>query len=109
MTRARETLSLARFEGPHRLQDALLGHPSVLRREPVPLPPGFGRSNTVTSGSVYRTWAWAFPGSGADRILGALRPGVRRAVLVQSASFPSLHLATRHPQPTDSLFVVGGL
>ena len=40
MTRARETLSLARFEGPHRLQDALLGHPSVQRREPVELPPG---------------------------------------------------------------------
>ncbi len=33
MTRARQTLTLARFPGPHRLQDALTDAPSVLRRE----------------------------------------------------------------------------
>ena len=39
MTRARRTLTLARFDCPHRLQDALIGHPSVLHRDPVELPP----------------------------------------------------------------------
>ena len=39
MTRARETLTLARFEGSHTLQDALPGHGPVLRREPAALPP----------------------------------------------------------------------
>ena len=39
MTRARQTLTLARFNGPHRLQDALVGHPSVVRRDPVEFPP----------------------------------------------------------------------
>ena len=39
MTRARQTLSLARFEGPHGLQEALRGKPCVLRREPGELPP----------------------------------------------------------------------
>ncbi|MCY4441155.1 MAG: RecQ family ATP-dependent DNA helicase [Deltaproteobacteria bacterium] len=39
MTRARETLALARFEGGHPFQDALLAHPSALRREPPTLPP----------------------------------------------------------------------
>ncbi len=32
MTRARQTLTLARLDGPHELQDALLDHPSVLLR-----------------------------------------------------------------------------
>ena len=40
MTRARETLTLVRFEEPHRLQDALLGNPSALLRNPAELPPG---------------------------------------------------------------------
>ena len=39
MTRAQETLSLARFEGSHRLQEALLDKPCVLHREPSELPP----------------------------------------------------------------------
>ena len=39
MTRARRTLALARFEGPHRIQDALAGHPSAVHRAPAPLPP----------------------------------------------------------------------
>ena len=33
MTRARRTLALARFDGPHRLQEALRGHPSVMQRK----------------------------------------------------------------------------
>ena len=39
MTRARQTLALARFPGPHRLQDALMNVPLVLRRQaPIKLP-----------------------------------------------------------------------
>ena len=39
MTRARQTLALLRFEGPHRLQETLLDRPRVLHREPGELPP----------------------------------------------------------------------
>ena len=40
MTRARQTLMLARLPGPHRLHDALKGIPSVLHRQPLDsLPP----------------------------------------------------------------------
>ncbi len=39
MTRARETLALARFEERHPFQDTLLDRPSVLRRDTVTLPP----------------------------------------------------------------------
>ena len=39
MTRARQTLSLGRFQGPHTLQEALLGSPSVVHRDPVEFPP----------------------------------------------------------------------
>ena len=39
MTRAQQTLALARFAGPHRLQDMLLDKPCVLHREPSELPP----------------------------------------------------------------------
>ena len=38
MTRARQTLTLARMQGPHRLQEPLVGHRSVVQREPVDLP-----------------------------------------------------------------------
>ena len=40
MTRARHTLALARLDGPHRLQEALLDNPSVVHREQVEPPPG---------------------------------------------------------------------
>ena len=40
MTRARQTLTLARFDGPHPLQDTLTGNPSVMRRKPLSLKPG---------------------------------------------------------------------
>ena len=39
MTRARRTLTLMRFRGPHRLQDPLIDHPSAVRREPPAPPP----------------------------------------------------------------------
>ncbi len=38
MTRARQTLVLARLDGPHPLQDSLVDHPSVMQRAPVKLP-----------------------------------------------------------------------
>ncbi len=38
MTRARQTLSLARLEGPHPLQEVLHEHPSVVWRAPTELP-----------------------------------------------------------------------
>ena len=38
MTRARQTLALARFDRPHRLQDALRDHPSVTWRPPTAQP-----------------------------------------------------------------------
>ena len=40
MTRARQTLTLARFGGDHAFLDALADHPSVIRRNPVDLPLG---------------------------------------------------------------------
>ena len=40
MTRARKTLTLARFDGSHGFLDALADHPSVICREIVELPPG---------------------------------------------------------------------
>ena len=40
MTRARHTLMLARFDGPHRLQEVLLDSPSVVHREQMELLPG---------------------------------------------------------------------
>ena len=39
MTRARQTLALARFDRPHRIQDALIDHPSVKWCQPAALPP----------------------------------------------------------------------
>ena len=39
MTRARQTLALARFDGAHPLQNALRDHPSVMWCQPTALPP----------------------------------------------------------------------
>ena len=39
MTRARQTLTLARFDRPHRMQDALIDHPSVIHRASAELRP----------------------------------------------------------------------
>ena len=38
MTRARQTLALARFDGPHPMHDVLKNHSSVVFRSPVELP-----------------------------------------------------------------------
>ena len=39
MTRAKQTLALAGFDRPHRIQDALIDHPSAIHRAPTALPP----------------------------------------------------------------------
>ena len=49
MTRARQTLGLASFDGPHQLQDVLREHPSVVLRSPVELPARPRRSVIATS------------------------------------------------------------
>ena len=60
MTRARQTPALARFDGHHRMQDALIDHPSVappprrVRYRPRPR-----RFTTAMCGSVFKTWTWA--------------------------------------------------
>ena len=82
MTRARQTLMLARFHRRHRLQDVLARHPSVIRREVVELPPSSAaiqdhfvraRLQDVDLGFAGRRWAGdPYP------------PGHRRAVTRRS-------------------------
>ena len=80
MTRARQTLTLARFPGPFHIQHALVDHPSVLQREPIPLPPAppelhrrYVRLNlrdTFLSFAGYRG-----PNHQVHRAIAALSPG----------------------------------
>ena len=80
MTRARQTLTLARFPGPFHIQHALVDHPSVLQREPIPLPPAppelhrrYVRLNlrdTFLSFAGYRD-----PNHRVHRAIAALSPG----------------------------------
>ena len=80
MTRARLTLTLARLPGPHRLQDALLGTSSVLRRgEPSRIPQAapelsrryrrLGLRDVVLSFAGYMR-----PGHPVHRAISALSP-----------------------------------
>ena len=64
MTRARRTLTLARFPGHHPLQDALRGNPSVVYRDPVELRPSRRYFSTATSGPVLSRWTSASPDDG---------------------------------------------
>ena len=75
MTRARQTLTLARPPGPHRLQDALGDVPSVLHREEtiamsLAVPELFRRSNLTFSNC---------PGSNGDSMV--LAPGDHHRLL----------------------------
>ena len=81
MTRARQTLALARLRGPHPLQDALQGIPSMLRRpEPVGLPPAAPalqrRYRRLSLRDVFLSFA-GYRGSGhsVHRAIAALSPG----------------------------------
>lgn len=80
MTRARQTLVLARFHRRHRLQDGLARHPSVIHREAVGLPPSSGAIENhyvraglqdVDLGFAGRRWA----GDPIHRAIAALSPG----------------------------------
>ena len=80
MTRARQTLMLARFHRHHGLQDGLARHPSVIRREAVELPPSSAAIQDhyvqaglrdVDLGFAGRHW----DGEGIHQAIAALSPG----------------------------------
>ena len=80
MTRARQTLMLARFHRRHKLQDGLARHPSVIRREAVELPPSSAAIQNhyvraglqdVDLGFAGRRW----DGDRIHRDIAALSPG----------------------------------
>ena len=81
MTRARETLTLARFPGPHRLQDALVDHRSALHRpDSVNLPPASPELNRryrrLSLRDVFLSFAgYRPPGHPVHRAIAALSPG----------------------------------
>ena len=81
MTRARHTLTLARFPGAHPLQDALRGSPSVMRRrKPDSLPPAptelLRRYRRLNLGDVFLSFAgYRRPDDPVHRAIAALSPG----------------------------------
>ena len=81
MTRARQTLILARFPGPHRLQDALVDSPSALRRtDSVKLPsasPELKRHyRRLSLRDVFLSFAgYRSAGHPVHRAIAALSPG----------------------------------
>ena len=90
MTRARQTLTLARFPGPHPLQDALVRTPSVLRREPSiefpPPPPELARRyRRLSLRDVFLSFAgYRSPDHPVHRAIAALSPGDKLQVRVGS-------------------------
>ena len=66
MTRARQTLALARFPGAHRLQDALVDAPeTLLRQEPIALPAAAGTLPPLSAAQSAGRLSWATRGTGA--------------------------------------------
>ena len=90
MTRARQTLALARFPGPHPLQDALPDTPSVLRRRaPVKLPPAAPelarRYRRLSLRDIFLSFAgYRHPDHPVHRAIAALSPGDLLQVRVES-------------------------
>ena len=90
MTRARHTLTLARFPGAHPLQDALRGNPSVIRRrKPDNLPPASPelerRFKRLNLGDVFLNFAGLRrSGDPIHRAIAALSPGDSLKVRVGS-------------------------
>ena len=90
MTRARQTLALARFPGPHPLLESLRGTPSVLRRrEPVNFPPAAPelarRYRRLSLRDVFLSFAgYRGPGHPVHRAIAALSPGDLLQVRVES-------------------------
>ena len=70
MTRAKRTLALARFDGPHPLQEPLRGNPSALHRRPAELP----------AAPQALGWVYVQPGFEDVDIGFAGRRGARHAV-----------------------------
>ena len=80
MTRARETLALSRFPGPHPFQDALRDNPSVQWRDPVTLPPPTPELarhyRRLTLRDVYLSFAgYRPPSDPTHRAIAELAPG----------------------------------
>ena len=90
MTRARHTLTLSRFPGPHHLQDALRDSLSVLKRETLAhLPPAAAelkrRYRRLSLRDVFLSFAGYFlPGHSVHRAIAALSPGDLLQVRVRS-------------------------
>ena len=90
MTRARHTLTLARFLGPHPLQDALQGNPSMMRRrKPDNLPPASPelerRFKRLNLGDVFLNFAGRRRlGDPVHRAIAALSPGDPLQVRIRS-------------------------
>ena len=89
MTRARQTLALARLPGSHPLQDPLLGNASVLRRRaPVKLPPAAPELERhyrrLSLRDVFLSFTgYKRPGHPMHRSIAALSPGDQLKVRTQ--------------------------
>ena len=96
MTRARQTLVLARFPGPHRLQDALTDTQAVLRREtleklPPPAPELARIYRRLSLRDVFLSFAgYKHTGDPVHRAIAALSPGDRLGVRVRSGRWELL-------------------
>ena len=80
MSRARQTLTLARLPGPHPFQDVLRGNPSVVRRTPVTLPPAAPELTRhyrrLSLGDVFLSFAgYRHPGHPLHGAIAALSAG----------------------------------
>ena len=80
MTRARQTLTLARLPGQHRLRDALRGSPSVCHQAPAKLPPAAPelarRYRRLSLRDVFLSFAgYKRPDDPVHRAIGALSAG----------------------------------
>ncbi len=86
MTRARETLALARFSGPHPLQDGLRGSPSVLLRSaptdlPAAVPELARRYRRLSLRDVFLSFAgYKHQDHPVHRAIASLSPGDRLEV-----------------------------
>ena len=96
MTRARQTLTLARLPGPHPIQDALPDVPSLLRRSaPINLPPAAPELarhfRRLSLRDVFLSFAgYRHPDHSVHRAIAALLPGDRLDVRVGSGRWELL-------------------
>ncbi len=96
MTRARQTLTLMRFPGPHRLQGALMDTSSVLHRQasdklPPPAPELARRYQRLSLRDAFLSFAgYRHTGHPVHRAIAALSPGDRLDVRVRSGRWELL-------------------